>query len=200
MAHGGHGNNKCIICYRTTIADLQAINNMLAAGYRQYEVIKAFPHLSITTSQMSGHAGHYGDPANTERVLNRKLLEAMNQKNYKEFNLEGLIERTKARIAAALDKTMSVVETHADDAENGLIQAKELVDAWKALNLATDSLDSYTGLKQHISIDAAVNTLTKEGYKIASDPIDGANAISALKDSVNYLDYLKLKEIYEPQE
>lgn len=104
-----------------------------------------------------------------------------------------------ARLAFFRERVIDLLNKLPDLADEGLAEAKgegstrKMNDAIAAMNQCTELLNKLTDFKSKISLDSAVQEVTKAGYQV-SDPRTSTSTKVETRHKAGFEDFLKWRE------
>ena len=114
---------------------------------------------------------------------------------WKNFDIERLVI-IREKLVWLLDRTIEAANEGVEDAINDG-GTKKMMDAISASSKILDMIDSLTGLKARVSLDVAVEEVTKAGH-VVTNPND-AEKPTIKPTETNKIILSKIKEMYDTQ-
>ena len=158
----GHYKNCKICALSTEIKDY--IEESVKGGGSPVWIASQYPKLKLNPTNISNHMSHADKVESEEFTVERlrKKLETL-------YSEDGDLEEFFQELAPQLQTIIFAVTLQCQkDLYNGYTRGAK--DSASILKNVLESLDYITGFKARISVDAAMETLTKQGYIIQDNP------------------------------
>lgn len=158
----GHYKNCKICALSTEIRDY--IEESVKGGGSAVWVASQYPDRNINATNVQNHMKH-ADIVESEKYSVDKLRKKLEDLFSANGNLEEFFEELSPQLQEII---VTATFQCQKDLYNGYTRGAK--DSASILKNVLESLDYITGFKARISVDAAIETLTKQGYIIQDNP------------------------------
>lgn len=160
-------NTKCAICLKLDLEARKLIDEALLKGLPYKDIQEHFPEISHIT--LSRHKRHMGIPQNEIDVSAQRLVREHAQSLMYNYNPEEFIFNIRDRLEGLIQDSITIAEDYTAqvlDKKNVKFHEALRKDSIASLKNLISSLESVSGLKQLIDLNAAFKTITTHGYEV----------------------------------
>jgi hypothetical protein len=156
-------NYRCRICY-LSIEQREDIESRIVNGDTYSSIQKDYPTISRFVCYR--HLKHLNQPEREELVALDRLSKEALTASLETFDYKNLTNELRDRLSCVLLQSMELVEEYTDDVQDQVRSPDDLNSVVTAQRNLLANLDSISGLRKLISLDAAMGLLYAEGYNI----------------------------------
>lgn len=161
------GNMCCRVCLELTLEERANIDTRLLSGERYKSIVEDYPQLNRYV--LSNHLRHMGNPESECNVAALRLARENAQLRMQDFNCESFIVELRERLKRVIFQSQELVEEYLEDTLDNERAVDELNSAISAQQKLLHNLDTVSGIKSLINLNAAFAAVTKEGYTISAN-------------------------------
>lgn len=160
-------DTTCRICHKLTLDQRADIEQRVVAGDSYMGIERDYP--GITRYVIYKHMKHAADPKHEADIQGQRLAREMLAEKLKNFDYQPVVSQLRERLACVLIQSQEIVEDVIQDVQLEVKTPDDLVAVLYAQQKILANLDTITGLKKLVNIDAAFSLLLTEGYTISTD-------------------------------
>lgn len=157
-------NYRCRLCYDLTLEEREDVETRIMSGDTYASINRDYPTISRFVCYR--HLKHLGQPEREEIVALDRLSKEALTASLETFDYKNLTQELRDRISCVLLQSMELVEEITQDVQDQVRGTSDLNDVITAQRNLIANLDSLTGLRKLISLDAAMGLVYAEGYTI----------------------------------
>lgn len=157
---------QCRICYDLTLEQRADVEARALRGEPYAGIERDYP--GITRFVVYKHLKHAGNPEREEKVAVDRLCKEVLIDRIDNFDYKNLTIELRDRLSCVLLQSQELIDEYMDDVQQEVRSPDDLNAVITAQRNLLANLDTISGIKKLISIDAAMGLLYAEGYKISS--------------------------------
>lgn len=158
-------NTTCRICHQLTLEQRADVEARVLRSEPYAGIERDYP--GITRYVVYKHMKHAGNPKNEADVQAIRLTKEITAEKLRNFDYQHFIVELRDRLACVALHSQDLLETWMQDVEDEVKSPEELNQIVTAQQKIFANLDTVSGIKKLINIDAAMSLIMAEGYKIS---------------------------------